>query len=311
MDGPMPSEYIKTHLCPLRFRLPLCKPANFEGAFKSSTSSSHESRTLVQNLKIFRDQMIHALSTPDVPMSGKIVAVETYVPLLFSLFSSLDRQQRVPLDMVLQFEWKGSFSLPTETYKFPEIIFDIAMTLHTLAILHHCAAWESLHHDYENNITSAGQHFLKSAGIMDYLSDDLLPLWVIPPGLSPQRPIETDVGVCKAMKEYFTAEAQAMCCAKAIAKEGGTPSNIMTKICIAVLRLLDRCLDALRATPVLRLGFEMEAVYFNRYQPHPTFNRTFLLLMYSIRNPNPHPNYDPIPNSEPYVPPFKEDIIRR
>ena len=99
---------------------------------------------------------------------------------------------------------------------------------------------------------------------MDYLSTDLLPLWVLPPGPSPARPIETDVGVCKAMKEFFTAEAQAMCCAKAAAKEGGTPSNIMTKLCIAVLRLLDRSLDLLRATPVLRLGFEMEAVYFNR-----------------------------------------------
>ena len=262
--GGIPTEYIKTFLCPLRFRLPLCQPANFEAAFRSSTSTCNESRTLVQQLKLSRDAMIHALSTADVSMNGKIDAVETYLPLLFSLFYSLDRQQRVPLDTVLQFEWKGSFSLATDTYKFPEIIFDLAMTLHTLAILHHCAAWESLNNDFVENISPAGQYFLKSAGIMDYLSNDLLPLWVLPPGPSPARPIETDMGVCKAMKEYFTAEAQAMCCAKALVKVGGTPSNIMTKLCIAKLRLLDRCLDSLRATPVLRLGFEMEAVYFNR-----------------------------------------------
>ena len=258
-----PDDYLRSLCVPLRFRLPACKHStDFQRSFQSSAAHHPESRELVEQLTARRARVAHVLSAAtEVGLAEKVEAVLQYLPPLFSLFDSLNRQDRVPLDVQLVFEWRGAFCFSPETFtKFPEVIYEVLMTLHTLAILHHCQAWEALSSSFMSNISYAGQQFLASAGIMEYMATDLIPMWLS--SASPSvRPAETDVNVCLCMKELFTAEAQMMCCIKAAPSSS---AGVMTKLAVAVIRLIDKGIDLLRHVPTVRLGFDTDVAFYNR-----------------------------------------------
>jgi hypothetical protein len=261
-DTSVPDDYLRSFCVPLRFRLPVCKhTTDFVRSFQASTAHHPESRALVERLTACRARVAYVLTAADVKIPEKVEAVQQYLPPLFALFHSLNRQDRVLLDVPLMFEWRGAFCFSPETFtKFPEVIYEVLMTLHALAILHHCQAWEALSASFVNNLSYAGQQFLASAGIMEYMATDLIPMWVS--SASPSvRPAETDLNVCLCMKELFTAEAQMMCCIKAAPSSS---AGIMTKLTVAVIRLVDKGIDLLRHVPNVRLGFDTDVAFFNR-----------------------------------------------
>ena len=167
-DTSVPDDYLRSFCVPLRFRLPVCKhTTDFVRSFQASTAHHPESRALVERLTACRARVAYVLSAADVKIPEKVEAVQQYLPPLFALFHSLNRQDRVLLDVPLMFEWRGAFCFSPETFtKFPEVIYEVLMTLHALAILHHCQAWEALSASFVNNVSYAGQQFLASAGIM-------------------------------------------------------------------------------------------------------------------------------------------------
>jgi hypothetical protein len=83
---------------------------------------------------------------------------------------------------------------------------------------------------------------------MEYLSKTLLPQWLF--GVKGSlRPPEVSEVVSEAMAEIYNAEAQQMAIVKALMKDGGTPPAVITKLCIAYIRTLDRGIDQFARLP--------------------------------------------------------------
>jgi hypothetical protein len=250
---------------PLKFRLPKCGkiPVNFQKIFHPSICSE-ESNLLISNLEKSRLKMAKQLELVSATVSEKLDSVNEYLPLIEKLFNSLKNQPPVRLDAAMMFHWVGSFSEVENISKFPEIIFEVTMVLHAKAVLHHCLAWYMLNLDLSSNLSSAGQHFLTAAGIMEFLASSHLPQWLSMPGIV--RPPETNAAVCRGMADIFSGQAQQMAVVKAMQKPGGTPNSIMVKLCVAVLRITDSGIDSLNTVSSLKLAIDPEI---------PLFNRTF------------------------------------
>ena len=246
---------------PLVIPIPTCgsKPIDFVKIFHSSICSK-DSFELVGRLYNSRKNLASQLLSSGSSLSDKLHSVDDYILYIMPFFSSMKSQGSVRLDMEMIFEWTGSFSPGRKSEKFPDIIYEVAMVLHTKAVLHHCLGRQLLYSDPTNNIAAAGQNFHIAAGIMDYLASILLPQWTT----TAKRPIETNIIFCRAMREFFTAEAQQMAVVKETQKLGGSLSSLMARICIAVLRATDEGMDHLDHLPKESYVFPTEIMIFNR-----------------------------------------------
>ena len=214
--------------------------------------------------------MVTRLTTKDKALLEIIESVDHYLSILLPFFNSLKNQTSVRLDAEMIFEWVGSFSNNKIAQRFPDVIFEVAMTLHTKAILHYNLAKQLLYSDPTGNLPVAGQHLHAAAGVMDYLASVLLPQWIN----STKRPPEANASVCKAMADLFTAETQHMVVAKK-ALDGGVASMLTVKLCVSALRVVDEGLDRFES-------INKEEICFGLY--NPIFNRTFyaaLVYFYS------------------------------
>ena len=246
---------------PLVIPIPTCgsKPIDFVKIFHSSICS-RDAYELVGRLYNSRKKLASQLLSSSSSLSEKIHSVDDYILYVIPFFNSMKSQGSVRLDMEMIFEWTGSLSPGRKSEKFPDIIYEVAMVLHTKAVLHHCLGRQLLYSDPTNNVAAAGQNFHTAAGIMDYLASILLPQWTT----TAKRPIETNILFCRALREFFTAEAQQMAVVKETQKMGGSLSSLMARICIAVLRATDEGMDHLDQIPKESHAFPTEITIFNR-----------------------------------------------
>lgn len=267
-----PSSFSLTCAGPsFKFSLPKVsgKPVDFIRILHSSVCSE-ESYDMAQALHNTRLNMVTRLSTKDRALAEIIESVDHYLFVLHPFFNSLKNQTSVRLDAEMIFEWIGSFSNNKVAQRFPDVIFEVAMTLHTKAILHYNLAKQLLNSDPAGNLPVAGQHLHAAAGVMDYLASVLLPQWIN----GTKRPPEASATVCKAMADFFTAETQHMVVAKK-ALENGAVSMLTVKLCVSALRVVDEGLDRFES-------ISKEDLCFGLY--NPIFNRTFyaaLVYFYS------------------------------
>lgn len=247
---------------PFVFATPKCigKPVDFVRILHSSICSE-ESFDMVQSLQYWRNNMALKLSSADAGCEEKLKSIDDYVPHILLFFNSLKNQPSVRLDAEMIFEWLGSFSSDKKGHRFPDIIFEVIMTLHSKAIQHYCIGRHLLKSDHVQNISNAARNFNAAAGVMDYIASTILPQWIT----AAKRPPEADIVVCQAMADFFTAESQHMAVAREVLK-GGPPSALTVKICIAALRAADEGIDRLETVSRSELCF---------YSDGPTFNRNF------------------------------------
>jgi hypothetical protein len=260
----LPSFYLVCAGPHIVFRSPNCGTQidiDYQRIFHSSICSVVSHR-LVTSLTNTRRSMAARLSAPGTSIQEKLDSVNEYIPHILKLFHSLKNQAPVRLDAGMMFEWKGSFSVNGAPCKFPEIIYEVAMTLHAKAVLHYNLGCYLLSLDLNSNLSSAGQHFLSAAGIMEYLASHLLPQWLSQ--LQIVRPPETNATICRAMADLFQGEAQQLAVVKAMQKPGGTSNAILTKLCVAVLRIFDQGMDALQIANGINTAIDAHIPYFNR-----------------------------------------------
>ena len=155
-----PSSFSLTCAGPsFKFSLPKVsgKPVDFIRILHSSVCSE-ESYDMAQALHNTRLNMVTRLSTKDRALAEIIESVDHYLFVLHPFFNSLKNQTSVRLDAEMIFEWIGSFSNNKVAQRFPDVIFEVAMTLHTKAILHYNLAKQLLNSDPAGNLPVAGQH---------------------------------------------------------------------------------------------------------------------------------------------------------
>jgi hypothetical protein len=208
-----------------------------------------------------RHKMATHLSSTDVGLEEKIKSVNEYLIYILPFFNSLKNQPAVRLDSLMLFEWIGAFSGDRKSQKFPDVIFEVAMTLHAKSVLHYCLGRQVFKADPIHNFAVAAQNFQTAAGVMDYMATILLPQWLT----AVKRPAEADIIVCRAMADFFTADTQYMAVVKESMK-GGDVGPLTIKLCVSALRTVDEGLDRFETIRKDELCFGSDI---------PLFNRTF------------------------------------
>jgi len=129
-----------------------------------------------------------------------------------------------------------------------EIIFDIISCLSTKASLHYRYAMSLLEQTNAlDNIPNIAKQCNTAASILKYLSTDLIPNWKSlkddcnKPKSNVYRHPESYECVCRGLMAQYIASAQACSIYKAISK-GTTPSSLISKLCVAVVIQIDRCI---------------------------------------------------------------------
>ena len=241
------------------------KIVDFVKIFHSSISST-ESYELIGRLHLARKYMVSQLVSTDASNAEKLHSVNDYIVYLVPFFNSMKNQGSVRLDAEMMFEWTGAFSAKRTSTSFPDIIFEVAMVLHTKSVLHHRLGRQMLYSDPTNNVAVAGQNFHEAAGIMDYLATILLPQWTN----TAKRNMECNIQFCKGMGDIFTSEAQQMAVMKETQKVSGSVSSLMARLCVSVLRTTDEGMDHFDKVPREEYSFPME---------YPLFTRTFFAAL--------------------------------
>jgi hypothetical protein len=260
-DKPM-GAYVAAGTFPYPLKAPRAGGSvDWQASFRAALQTP-EAVDLIKSLNDNRALIIQLLSAGVLDTMSIINAVDAYLPALFHLISSLNRQDPVRLSAPTVFEWKGEFSSGA-TSKFQEMVYDVVMMLHLKATMHYTHANSLLESDYVSNLPQAGQHYLSAASAMLYLAGDLLPKWVTKSNQT-QKPPENDAQVCMGLALYYQAKAQSCAALKASLKDGGsgTPPLVLSKLCMAVASL---CRDSVSNFQSASVQVEVEFVIYISY----------------------------------------------
>jgi hypothetical protein len=242
MAEPIPIDPIlKQVLVLYPFNIPIAKDSvDFKACFHSSCGS--ESATaLVTNLTQFREKFRLSLVNFS-SLSLILSSVDEYLPFLWQLLDSLDRQEPVRLDTPLRFVWKGGISTLPEYHSYNQVIFELIMTIHAKGTLLSNFAREMVLSD-PGSVNAAAKFLREASSIMNFLSTNLIPRWSVTIDQS-LKPPECSPEYCKFLSDYFAACSHQLVVGKAL--QGPPPSSkLMTALSLNVVKSLEFSIDFL------------------------------------------------------------------
>lgn len=251
MAEPIPIDPILKQVILLYpFNTPIIKdPVDFKACFHSSCGSE-TAMALVTNLTHFREQF--RLSLVNFTSLSQILSfIDDYLPYLWQLLDSLDRQDPVRLDIPLRFVWKGGISTLPEYHCYNQVIFELIMTIHAKGTLLSNYAREMVLSD-PGAVNAAAKFLREASNLMLFLSTNLIPRWSvsIDQGL---KPPECSPEYCKFLSDYFAACSHQLVVGKAL--QGPPPSSkLMTALSLNVVKSLEFSIEFLQRHCQYELG---------------------------------------------------------
>ena len=128
------------------------------------------------------------------------------------------------------------------------LMFELVLSLSTYALSEAnlgCDACSA------GNFPEASRQFSKTAGIFQYLGDDILPNWMAKSKqhaeMERESLAETRVGVCVAFTLLFMAMSQQMAVATILIKPGVPNYSLVGKLCLGIAEDLESFVSTLRA----------------------------------------------------------------
>ncbi len=180
-----------------------------------------------------RFNMSQSLSSSSSDLEPKLQMVDTYIPYIAQLLHVVIHQPDIRLEAPLSFEWRGSITTSEAPSRHAEVVYDLIMTLHTKAILHYKLGALAARGGVER-LPQAAQHFSMGASVIDYLYKSLIKRWTVHVTSVELRSIEVNLEFNGAFLHLFRAAGQQVAIRKALAKEGGTPPSILSKLFISL-----------------------------------------------------------------------------
>jgi hypothetical protein len=233
------------------FSPPLIKDSvDFKACFHSSIGAEQAS-VFVTNLTQSRERFRAALCNYSA-LNYTLQVLDEYLPLLWQLLDSLDRQPPVRLDSPLRFTWKGGVSTLPEYFSYNQVIFELILTLHSKGTLLSNLAREMVSSD-PASVNSAAKFLREASSVMNFLSSNLIPRWNVVIADPALKPPECSSEYCKFLSDYFSACSHQLVVGKAL--QGAPPSSkLMTALCLNVVRSLEFSIDYLSRHCVAEIG---------------------------------------------------------
>lgn len=230
------------------FRKPTIKESfDFEQCFYCS-SGEESVNEFVKDITRTRKQMQDALVSPHMNSMSTLETIDAYLPLLWQLFDSLERQEPVKVETPLRFVWCGSVivNFPRlDSIPYGDIIFELIMTLHSKGVVTANAAAEIAESD-PSAVNTAAKCLREASAIMKFLASSLIPRWHTKSNYR-YVPPETNSLYCEYLSDFFTACSNQMCAAKAL-QNNTTPPTLLTSLCLSVVRSMESCLSNLASS---------------------------------------------------------------
>ena len=128
------------------------------------------------------------------------------------------------------------------------LMFELVLSLSTYALSEANIGCDAC---MAGNFPEASRQFSKTAGIFQYLGDDVLPNWMAKSKqhaeMEKESLAETRVGVCVAFTSLFMAMSQQMAVATILIKPGVPNYSLVGKLCLGIAEDLEAFVSTLRA----------------------------------------------------------------
>ena len=179
--------------------------------------------------------------------------LQEYIPLCNQILLSCKFQPEVArLDKRLLFSWYSGIehikSKKKHYFDSEALMFELVLSLATYGLSHSNIGCDAC---IDGDFPEASRQFSKTAGVFQYLGDDLLPTWMANSKqvreMENQALAETRVGVCVAFTELFKAMAQQMAVATVLVKPGVPNYALVGKLCYGIAEDLDEFVSTLRS----------------------------------------------------------------
>jgi len=174
-------------------------------------------------------------------------------PLINQILLSCKFQPEVArLDKRLLFSWISGIELTKSKKKHvfdsEALMFELVLSIATLGLSHSNLGCNAC---MDGDFPEASRQFSKTAGVFQYLADDLLPNWMANSKqvreMEDKSLAETRVGVCSAFTNLFMAMSQQMAVATILVKPGVPNYALVGKLCLGISERLDTFVQTLRS----------------------------------------------------------------
>lgn len=251
-----------------RFRCPemgALKKVSYRRAFKTCGGHSR-TKALLEKADASRASVAGALivsqQTVNENDDSVVRATSEYLPIMGQLLLSCKIQpETARLDEKLLYEWSSGIEKVKKFFRSEALMYELVMVMASNALGNAgVACRDSVNGDF----AAASRGFKKSAGMMQFLAEDLLPKWIANgTGIEDkQLPAEANVGVCDSFHTYFLAVGQQMAVSTLLIKPGTPNYSLLAKLCLGVCELLEKFMTAIRTGKAAAKMDLIDSVFF-------------------------------------------------
>jgi len=247
-----------------RFAIPFINPKDqisFEASFDSCSKSHSNTIAALQQADNRRREIKAAMASGKVIHSTLSTSLKEYIPVINQILLSCKFQPEVArLDKHLVFSWSSGieYNKHNKSKKFSDseaLMFELVLSIATYALSESNIGCDSC---VDGDFPKASRQFAKTAGIVQYLGEDVLPNWMANSAqhaeLENETLAETRVGVCLAMQHLYMAMAQQMAVATVLAKPGTPNYSLLGKLSSGIAVELETFVTTFRSKSPVHLS---------------------------------------------------------
>ncbi|EJK62307.1 hypothetical protein THAOC_17084 [Thalassiosira oceanica] len=246
-----------------RFSIPYINPndqLSFEESFKSVSCDHATTTKVLQQADNRRHDVKKLMADGKLCHSELSKALIDYLPLINQILLSCKFQpEAARLDKRLLFSWHSGIEVGKNKKKHyfdsEALMFELVMSIATLALSESNVGCNAC---IEGDFASACREFAKSAGVFQYLGEELLPSWMANSQqhaeMDKQSLAETRVGVGVAFSALLQGVAQQMAVATVLVKPGTPNYALLGKLCCGIAEDLESFVSTIRKTSPIHMG---------------------------------------------------------
>jgi len=240
-----------------RFAIPFINPKDqisFEASFNTCSKSHSNTIAALQQADNRRREIKAAMASGKVIHSSLSTSLAEYIPVVNQILLSCKFKPEVArLDKHVVFSWSSGieYNKHNKSREFSDseaLMFELVLSIATYALSESNIGCDSC---VDGDFPRASRQFAKTAGIFQYLGEDMLPNWmansVQHAELENETLAETRVGVCLAMQHLYMAMAQQMAVATVLAKPGTPNYALLGKLSSGIAAEMDTFVTTFRS----------------------------------------------------------------
>ncbi|KAL9180974.1 hypothetical protein ACHAXT_009779 [Thalassiosira profunda] len=262
-SAPHPDSILRLASAVHRFSIPQINPEDqlsYEASFRSCSASHSSTVAAMHQADRRREDIKQNMCEATLSHAKLAKSLLEYIPLINQILLSCKFQpESARLDTRLVFSWYSGIEHTKHAKKHyfdsEALMFELVLAIATYALSESNMGCDAC---IEGDFPEASRRFAKTAGVFQYLGDELLPNWMANSKqhaeMAKESLAETRVGVCVAFTSLYTAMAQQMAVATVLVKPGVPNYGLLGKLCSGIAHDLDTFVSTLRSKAAVHMS---------------------------------------------------------